>query len=183
MKNILYLILFLCSIVVFSCKKSSNSAPSIVGTWQFASMTSTTTTYSFGHEPVQKSYVPFDPVTDSLYITSSYYGGETYYISKEIWTFNTDGTYTIYEIYSLAGQSAMTIAISGTWEYISNTSVNNGFILIGHASEMLPSFNSTGTPTYYFTISSNNMVLENNYTEITGTDTTKGSQKVTFKKQ
>jgi len=159
------LVIALCAFVcaVSSCKKSSN-APSIVGTWTFTNVTGSevytenpseydTMIYTYNsadsvYSWIRRNVSPFD--MDTI----------TYHIYAEQWSFNQDGTYSIAETYSGNGFTKVSGTTTGKWEYLSSTHTNDGILLTGGTSAILPSSGTSTNNSYAIqTLSGNKLML------------------------
>jgi len=162
MKKTIALILTVYLFAFASCKKSTPS-PSIIGAWKFTNITGTvvstgnpsvydTSTYSFNGSDsamamIRHNSEPF--IFDTV----------VYKVSSENWSFNADGTYTITEIYSGNGFTTVTNTVTGVWEYLSNTKANDGLILTGATSSVLPSVSRDNNSYAIQTLSSKALTL------------------------
>jgi len=169
MNKIILLFLSAYLLVFCSCKKSS-SAPSIVGTWAMTNVSGysvsdgssnsvDTTAYSYnsGTNLITVIIHSYDALTNP---PTSQDDTGTFQISTEIWTFNTDGTYSINESYVQKFNNTskpMADVSTGIWEYLSNTQANTSFILTGAIPNLL-SFNNNGVYAIQ-TLNSTTMVL------------------------
>ena len=131
MKNLTFLLLLLPALLLHSCKKSSNP-PSIVGTWKIAGISGTQTSQSSPTATlINRTYIYTSPV---LTVTDTVTTLVT--VNNETWAFNSDGTFSIAENYTI-GTSVIAVVhnLSGWWDYTSSTLPNSDLLL-----------RSTGTP-------------------------------------
>ncbi len=161
MKKISIIALSVCALAFSSCKKSSSSAPSIVGQWSFSNVTGTVTSNTsttngsvttYSYNSATTSVIASVALTGSTIVDSA-----TTKVTTEIWTFNADGTYTINENYTHAPNTALTSTSSGTWQYLSNSKTNDAVILLGYGSNVLG--NTGSDDVYTFQIVGNTLVL------------------------
>lgn len=147
--------IFLLSAFAFgSCKKSSSSSPSIVGTWKISDITGSythqntptsllaTTTYAFSGNTLTE--------TDTTSIT-------TITVYDETWAFNSDGTFSIDENYEQAPATVPTThSLTGWWDYTSSTIPNSDVLL---RSISTPSLVPSGGTFYIASVSNTQLVL------------------------
>ncbi len=117
MKNLTLLLLLLPALLLHSCKKSSNP-PSIVGTWKIAGISGTQTSQSSPTATlINRTYIYTSPV---LTVTDTVTTLVT--VNNETWAFNSDGTFSIAENYTI-GTSVIAVVhnLSGWWDYTSST--------------------------------------------------------------
>ena len=137
--------------ILSSCSKSSSSSnsvtsQSVVGKWSLANVSGNiiykatdssgfTTLYSYKASTmteINESYGSTNDTTTTLF-------------TKELWTFNSDGTYTISEIFTQTQFGAYggtnppdTASATGNWEYLNSASSNNAIVFMGGLSTGLP---------------------------------------------
>ena len=126
----------LCILVVAclfaACKKSTS--PSVIGTWSISNISGTSVSKTSPNAPTL--------TTTYFYANNVLSQNDTGIIStiavyKELWQFNSDGTFSIYEDYQADTATLPTIhTVGGWWDYTSSTVANNCVVL-----------RSTGTPT------------------------------------
>ncbi len=158
--------------------RSVTTPPSIIGKWTLKNISGVVINNS-SNNLVDTTTYTFDSTTNTITATdyrynsnfnppSTQYTVGTYQITTEVWTFNENGTYSINESYiQHVPSSDKTIinSCTGIWEYLSNTQINNGFILTGGISSIL-SFNQYNGGTYAIqTINDSTMTLAFNYTQ------------------
>ena len=110
-----------------SCKKSTPAPPSIVGTWKITNI-SGTTIYKGSPSAVANTvnYVYTSPILTETNSASSY----LITINSELWSFNNDGSFGIYENYMADTTSVLTAdTITGWWDYTSSTIPNSDILL------------------------------------------------------
>ena len=173
MQKLILVILLIGSLAVSSCKKSSSS-PSIAGTWTFSNISGTyvqntdtsdvsTTTYTYSSNTITATNV------------TAYYGTPTtsttsISVTSESWVFNSDGTYTINEVYNAGGPTSITSASTGTWDYLSNGQANDGLLLNGQTSQVLGDILTSGSDIFNIKTIGSTLVLTitNSVTNNTG---------------
>jgi len=118
MNKITIAILSICVFAFSSCKKSSSS-PSVVGKWAFSNISGSSVNNTSATDGYTDAYT-FNSTTNILTKTTSNIGitttnVSTIQVTTELWTFNSDGTYTINETYAESPAPAVTSTASGTW--------------------------------------------------------------------
>ena len=110
-----------------SCKKSTSTPPSIVGTWKITNISGTTVYKgSPGAEANTVSYVYANSILTETNSANSY----LIIINSELWSFNNDGSFGIYENYIADTTSVSTAdTITGWWDYTSSTIPNSNIVL------------------------------------------------------
>ncbi len=154
MKNAVVLFFLLSAFAFSSCKKSSSSSPSIVGTWKISNITGsythqntptsllTTTAYSYSSNTLTE--------TDTTSIT-------TITVYDETWAFNSDGTFSIDENYEQASATVPTThSLTGWWDYTGSTIPNSDVLL---RSISTPSLVPSGGTFYIASVSNTQLVL------------------------
>ena len=152
MKKINILVLLFYVSAFLSCKKSGSSTSAIIGAWRLTDISGTysnnltsstgyTTTLSYNTDSSILTETSIVPGIASQNVS-------VVQLNSEVWSLNSNGTYTIKEIYTVSPGSSNLPDSSdagGTWEFLSNTQVNNGLLLGGG----LPYILSTGNDNIY----------------------------------
>jgi hypothetical protein len=159
MKKSIILFLIAMQLILASCKKSSDStinsySTSIVGTWQLISISGIQYYYGPNEGPKSATYSYSAP---TLTITDTNNNKEVVTIDSDIWTFNSDYTFSIKETYIDSSSSSNVIvhSFSGNWEY-APSKIKNGAIELEGTN--LPSIGPTGS-TYSVQFSNSGMDL------------------------
>jgi len=128
MKKLILLLLPMV-LVVGGCKKSSS--PSIVGTWKISNISGS---YSDQASPTAATVSVIYSYTNSVLKeqvkNSSFVTLVNITISSELWQFNNDGTFSIYEDYEAdTSVTPVTHTLSGWWDYTGSTIPNSDIVL------------------------------------------------------
>lgn len=190
-KVTLFFALILAAISINSCTKSGNSTtnvttPAVVGKWAMTNISgymldsmndSTGDRTTFFYNQSTKTMME----VDKEFGAPPYYDTTTIIYNTELWTLNSDNTYSIYEIVAepMIGSPTVydTATGTGSWAFLSGSS-NTGLVLLGGVSTTMTSND--------FTISSitgNQMILTFTATQSITGEIIKQTQTITFSRQ
>ena len=190
-KLTLFFALILAAISINSCTKSGNSTtnvttPAVVGKWAMTNISGYVLD-SFGDSSGYRTTLLYNQSTKTLMEVDKEFGAPPYYDTTtiiyhtELWTFNGDNTYSIYEIIadSMTGSPTVNDTVTGTgsWAFL-NGSSNTGLVLLGGVSTTMAASN--------FTISSitgNQMILTFAASQSVTGEVIKESETITFSRQ
>ena len=134
MKKSTLLVFAFCVLVIASCKKNSGSG-TLIGTWALTNVSGTSsdnytaatgesTTYVYNKDSSMLTETTYYPALSSQTVANIK-------VVSELWTFNSDSTFTANETYinnPATGNGTSTSDSSGKWAYTSKA--HNGFVLL-----------------------------------------------------